>query len=67
MGQSYEFLIKEFADNAFRDGAIPVTGTAISKIMPAVSRFNKSNDHAVKKQTVLDKLGAFFERFFGLL
>ncbi len=58
---------KVFVDNAFRDGAIPVTGTAITKILPPVSRFNKNNDHAVKKQTVLDKLGVFFERFFGLL
>jgi len=31
-----------------------------------VSRFNKSNVHALKKQTVLDKFAAFFERYFGL-
>ena len=42
-------------------------GTTITKILPPVSRFNKDNGHAVKKQTVLDKLGAFFERFFGLV
>ena len=58
---------KAFVDNAFRDGSIPATGTAITKILPPVSRFNKSNGHGVKKQTVLDKLGAFFERFFGLI
>ena len=58
---------KAFVGNAFRDGAIPVTGTAITKILPPVSRFNKDNGHAIKKQTVLDKLGAFFERFFGLV
>ncbi|MGE5315992.1 MAG: type I restriction endonuclease subunit R [Acidobacteriota bacterium] len=58
---------KTFIDNAFRDGAIPITGTAITKVLPAVSRFNKANIHAVKKQTVLDKLSAFFERFFGLI
>lgn len=57
---------KAFVDNAFRDGAIPVTGTAITKILPPVSRFNKNNSHAMKKQVVLDKLGVFFERFFGL-
>ena len=57
---------KAFVDNAFRDGAIPVTGTAITKILPPVSRFSKNNHHSVKKQTVLDKLGAFFERYFGL-
>jgi len=58
---------KVFVDNAFRDGAIPVTGTAITRILPPVSRFNNNNGHAVKKQSVLDKLGAFFERFFGLI
>ena len=57
---------KAFVDNAFRDGAIPVTGTAITKILPPVSRFSKNNNHAAKKQTVLDKLIVFFERYFGL-
>ena len=55
-----------FVANAFRDGAIPATGTAITKILPPVSRFSKNNNHAAKKQSVLDKLRAFFERFFGL-
>ena len=57
---------RAFVDNAFRDGAVPTTGTAITRVLPAVSRFSKDNDHATKKQTVLDKLGAFFERYFGL-
>ncbi|WP_018631410.1 type I restriction endonuclease subunit R [Neomegalonema perideroedes] len=57
---------KAFVDNAFRDGSIPTTGTAITKILPPVSRFSKGNGHATKKQTVLDKLAAFFERYFGL-
>ena len=58
---------KTFVANAFRDGLIPVTGTAITKILPPVSRFSKNNGHSVKKQMVLDKLGAFFERYFGLV
>ena len=57
---------REFVDNAFRDGSIPATGTAITKILPPVSRFSKNNGHATKKQTVLGKLTAFFERYFGL-
>lgn len=28
--------------------------------------FSKDNGHGRKKQTVLDKLAAFFERYFGL-
>lgn len=56
-----------FVANAFRDGAIPTTGTAITKILPPVSRFSSNNPHAEKKQRVLDKLTAFFERYFGLM
>ena len=57
---------RSFIDNAFRDGSIPTAGTAITKILPPVSRFSKDNGHAAKKQTVLDRLAAFFERYFGL-
>ncbi|MBK9468528.1 MAG: type I restriction endonuclease subunit R [Gammaproteobacteria bacterium] len=57
---------RAFIDNAFRDGAIPTAGTAITKILPPVSRFSKDNGHGRKKQTVLDELAAFFERYFGL-
>ncbi len=57
---------RAFVDNAFRDGAIPTAGTAITKVLPPVSRFSKDNGHGRKKQTVLDKLAAFFERYFGL-
>ena len=57
---------RAFVESAFRDGAVPTTGTAITRIVPPVSRFSKSNNHATKKQNMLDKLGAFFERYFGL-
>ncbi|MCD8459821.1 type I restriction endonuclease subunit R [Xylella taiwanensis] len=57
---------REFIDNAFRDGGVSTIGTAITKVLPPVSRFSKNNDHAVKKRIVLDKLAVFFERYFGL-
>ncbi len=57
---------RAFVSNAFRDGAIPSTGTAITKILPPASRFSAGNAHALKKLTVLDKLTAFFDRFVGL-
>jgi type I restriction enzyme, R subunit len=53
-------------DNAFRDGEIPTTGTAITTILPPVSRFAAGGHHAAKKRAVVDKLKAFFERFSGL-
>jgi type I restriction enzyme R subunit len=58
---------RNFIDNAFRDGSISVSGTAITEILPPVSRFSKDNGHASKKQAVLDKLVAFFERYFRLI
>jgi type I restriction enzyme R subunit len=55
-----------FVATAFRDGAIRTTGTAITKVLPPASRFAADGGHGEKKQRVLEKLGAFFERFFGL-
>ena len=37
---------------AFRDGAIQTTGTAITKILPPVSRFSPDGGHGEKKQRV---------------
>ena len=56
---------RKYIENAFRDGEIKTTGTDIDKLMPPVSRFGGGN-REVKKQTVIDKLKAFFERFFGI-
>ena len=41
------------------------TGTDIDKLMPPVSRFGGSG-RAARKQTVVDKLRAFFEKYFGI-
>lgn len=57
---------KSFVEDAFRDGAIPTTGVAITKIMPPVSRFAQGGGHAAKKDSVLGKLSAFFDRYFGI-
>ncbi len=54
-----------FIDNAFRSGEIRTTGMDIDKILPPVSRFGGGN-REVKKQRVIDRLKAFFERFFGI-
>ena len=57
---------RAFIDSAFRDGAIQSSGTAVTKILPPVSRFSKDGGHAGKKGAVLERLHVFFERFFGL-
>ena len=56
---------RKFLENAFRDGEIKTAGTDIDKIMPPVSRFG-SGGRAKKKQSVIDKLKAFFEKYFGI-
>ena len=54
----------KFIENSFRDGTIKSTGTDIDKILPPISRFGGGREK--KKQSVLEKLKAFFERFFGI-
>lgn len=56
---------RKFLENAFRDGEIKTAGTDIDKLMPPVSRFG-GGGRAQKKQSVIDKLKAFFEKFFGI-
>lgn len=56
---------RAFVDGAFRDGAVKTTGTDIDKILPAVSRFGGGNRKA-KKETVIEKLKSFFERFWNI-
>lgn len=58
---------KTFVADAFRDGAVPTAGTAITRILPPASRFSPGGDHGAKKQRVLDKLAEFFDRYFGLV
>ena len=60
----HEEETRRYIDNAFRDGEIKTTGTDIDKLLPPMSRFG--GNRSAKKQTVIDKLRAFFERFFGI-
>ena len=55
---------RKFVSNAFRDGAIKENGTEINGILPPVSRFGGQRDK--KKLNVLERLKAFFNKYFGL-
>jgi type I restriction enzyme R subunit len=55
-----------FVKNAFRDGNIVTTGTAITKILPPLSRFSPTGERSKKRESVLDELTRFFERFFDI-
>ena len=56
---------KTFIDNSFRDGQVRTSGTDIDKILPPMSRFGGGNRQE-KKKSVIEKIQAFFERYFGL-
>jgi type I restriction enzyme R subunit len=56
----------KFIENAFRDGSVQTTGTAISRIMPPVSRFDPEQSRGKKRETVFDKLALFFDKFFDI-
>jgi type I restriction enzyme R subunit len=55
-----------FVRNAFRDGNLATTGTAITKVLPPVSRFSPTGERTQKRESVLSKLTSFFERFFDI-
>lgn len=57
---------REYVDTAFRNGGLHTSGTAITKVLPPVSRFNRGGGHGAKKKRVIERLGKFFDRFFTL-
>jgi type I restriction enzyme, R subunit len=57
---------RAFVERALRNGAIPTTGAAVTGILPPTSRFLADDSYGIKKQTVLDRLAAFFDRYYTL-
>ncbi len=57
---------KTFVDNSFRDGTLKTTGTDLDKILPPISRFG-GGQRQQKKESVIDKLLRFFEKYIGLV
>ena len=55
-----------FIQNAFRDGRVATTGTAITKVLPPVSRFSPTGERSKKRDNVLARLTSFFEKFFDI-
>jgi type I restriction enzyme, R subunit len=56
---------RKFIEGSFRDGMMKTTGTDLDRILSPVSRF--SGGRADKKQGVIEKLLAFFEKYLGLV
>ncbi|MDO5310062.1 MAG: type I restriction endonuclease subunit R [Planctomycetia bacterium] len=55
---------REFVRNAFLDGELKTDGTAIVNIIPKMSMFDPNR--AKRKQSVIAKLRAFFDKYFGV-
>ena len=58
---------ERFISGAFRDGMLTTVGTDLDKILPPVSRFSGDGARGRKKQSVIDKLLEFFEKYSGLV
>ncbi len=56
----------KFINNAFRDGFVQSTGTSTAKVLPPVSRFTATGDRTKKRDTVIEKLSAFFSKFWDI-
>lgn len=56
----------KYIRNAFRNGNMETTGTAIARVLPPVSRFSPTGERTKKRESVIDKLKAFFDRFFDI-
>jgi len=56
----------KFMQNAFRNGYITTTGTDLAKVLPPISRFSPTGERSKKRESVLNKLTMFFERFFTI-
>lgn len=57
---------KALMTNALRDRTLKTTGTEFDAIMPPMRRFGGGGDRVAKKQSVIEKLIAFFEKIFGV-
>ena len=56
----------KFVRNAFRNGHVAASGTDLTKVLPPVSRFSPGGERSLKRESVLEQLTRFFERFFNI-
>ncbi len=56
----------EFISDAFQRGYVPEGGMELDGIMPPINPFDKAANRQGKIQTVLERIKAFFNRFFDI-
>ena len=57
---------RRFVKRAFHDGYVNEMGTAVTKILPPMPLFEAGDRRQTTKERVLEKIKAFFLRFFNL-
>lgn len=57
----------QYIDSAFKEGGIQTSGMAVTKIMPPMSRFSKDSELLKRRETVLDKLALYFDKFADIV
>lgn len=57
---------RRFVDRAFHDGYVNEMGTAVTKILPPMPLFEAGDKRQTTKERVLEKIKAFFLRFFNI-
>ena len=58
---------RKFIKECFANGYVQTEGTGIASIMPPINPFKKAAGREEKKNTVIDKLKAFFNKFYDLV
>ena len=61
-----EVATRVLVDSSFANGELQTTGAAIVKLLPPRDIFSPENEHGKQKARVIEKLQAFFDRFFTL-
>ena len=56
----------DFVRKSFERGRLETEGMEVSNILPPIDMFSPTNDRQIKKETVIDKLLDFFDKFFNI-
>ena len=58
---------RKFIKSCFVNGEVETSGTEIAQILPPMNPFAVGGDREKKKNSVIEKIKAFFEKFFDLI
>lgn len=58
---------RKFIKSCFVNGEVETSGTEIAQILPPMNPFAAGGDREKKKNSVIERIKAFFEKFFDLI